>query len=95
MAPSPRSAVIERLGTAINRAVVLCGHSHRQSLTQIPSGPLILNPGTVGCPVSPDHRLALSLEFRSPNAPLFLSRTTPSLRKIRTALCESPGKAGV
>jgi len=36
MAPSPRAAVIERLGAAMNRAVVLCGHSHRQSLTQIP-----------------------------------------------------------
>jgi predicted phosphodiesterase len=68
MAPSPRAAVIERFGAAMNRAVVLCGHSHRQSLTQIPGGPLILNPGTVGCPVSPDNRLALSLEFRSPHA---------------------------
>jgi diadenosine tetraphosphatase ApaH/serine/threonine PP2A family protein phosphatase len=68
MAPSPRAAVIERLGAAMDRAVVLCGHSHRQSLTQIPGGPLILNPGTVGCPVSPDNKLALSLEFRSPHA---------------------------
>ena len=68
MTPSPRAAVIERLGEAMNRAVVLCGHSHRQSVTQIPGGPLILNPGTVGCPVSPDNRLALSLEFRSPHA---------------------------
>jgi predicted phosphodiesterase len=68
MAPSPRAAVIERLGAAMNRTVVLCGHSHRQSLTQIPGGPLILNPGTVGCPVSPDNKLALSLEFRSPHA---------------------------
>ena len=68
MAPSSRAAVIERLGAAINRAVVLCGHSHRQSLTQIPGGPLILNPGTVGCPVSPDNKLAFSLEFRSPHA---------------------------
>ena len=41
MTPSPRAAVIERLGAAMNRAVVLCGHSHRQSLTQIPGGPLI------------------------------------------------------
>jgi Calcineurin-like phosphoesterase superfamily domain len=68
MAPSPRAAVIERLGSAMNRAVVLCGHSHHQSLTQIPGGPLILNPGTVACPVSPENRLALSLEFRSPHA---------------------------
>jgi len=68
MCPSPRAAVIERLGAAMAREVVLCGHSHRQSLTQIPGGPLILNPGTVGCPVSPDNRLAATLEFRSPHA---------------------------
>lgn len=36
MAPSPRAAVIERLGAAINRTVVLCGHSHRQSLSEPP-----------------------------------------------------------
>jgi predicted phosphodiesterase len=68
MSPAPREVVIERLGFAMNRAVVLCGHSHRQSLTQIPGGPLILNPGTVGCPVSADNRIAASLEFRSPHA---------------------------
>ena len=68
MAPSPRSAVIERLGAAMSRAVVLCGHSHRQSVTQIPGGPLILNPGTAGMPVSADNRLGSGLEFRSPHA---------------------------
>jgi diadenosine tetraphosphatase ApaH/serine/threonine PP2A family protein phosphatase len=30
--------------------VVLCGHSHQQHLIQLPDGPLILNPGSVGCP---------------------------------------------
>ena len=45
-----------------------CAHSHHQSLTPIPGGPLILNPGTMGYPVSPGNLLALSLEFRSPHA---------------------------
>ena len=30
--------------------VVLCGHSHQQHLIELPDGPLILNPGSVGCP---------------------------------------------
>ena len=68
MSPSPRAVVLERLGLAMNRAVVLCGHSHRQALVQIPGGPLILNPGTVGCPVSADNPAARTLEFRSPHA---------------------------
>jgi hypothetical protein len=49
----------------MSRAVVLCGHSHRQNLAQMPGGPLILNSGSVGCPVFAD----------GPRA----SRTEPSL----------------
>ena len=30
--------------------MVLCGHSHQRHLIQLPDGPLILNPGSVGCP---------------------------------------------
>jgi hypothetical protein len=48
--------------------VILCGHSHRQSITQFPRGPLILNPGSVGCPVFADISDASSLEPRSPHA---------------------------
>lgn len=39
----------ERLGD-IQARVVLCGHSHQQHLIQLPDGPLIVNPGSVGCP---------------------------------------------
>ena len=34
----------------VQARVVLCGHSHQQHLIQLPDGPLILNPGSVGCP---------------------------------------------
>ena len=68
MAPAPRETVVQRLGAAMDRAVVLCGHSHRQSVTQVPDGPLILNPGTVGCPAFADDPTAGGLEFRSPHA---------------------------
>jgi putative phosphoesterase len=43
------SAIRERLGD-IQAHVVLCGHSHQQHLIRLPNGPLILNPGSVGCP---------------------------------------------
>ena len=63
-----RGMVMERLGDATGHQVILCGHSHRQAVVQIPGGPMILNPGTVGCPVSADNKLARELEFRSPHA---------------------------
>ena len=42
MAPSARDKVIERLGDSLHWPVILCGHSHRQAVVQIPGGPLIL-----------------------------------------------------
>ena len=44
-----QATIRERLADAQAR-VVLCGHSHQQHLIQLPDGPLILNPGSVGCP---------------------------------------------
>jgi len=66
--PAPRHQVCESLGAAISRTIVLCGHSHRQSLTQVPGGPLIINPGSVGCPVFADIPRANCIEPRSPHA---------------------------
>lgn len=66
--PASRHQVCERLGPAMSRAVVLCGHSHRQSLTQMAGGPLIINPGSVGCPVFADIPRANCIEPRSPHA---------------------------
>ena len=34
--------------------LVLCGHSHRNELIRIPGGPIIFNPGSVGCPAYDD-----------------------------------------
>ena len=66
--PASRHQVCERLGAAISCSIVLCGHSHRQSLIQIPGGPLIINPGSVGCPVFADIPRANCMELRSPHA---------------------------
>ena len=41
----------ERLGAAGMAArVVLCGHSHRTGMVQVPGGPLVVNPGSLGLP---------------------------------------------
>jgi hypothetical protein len=68
MIPAPRELIVQRLGAAMARQVVLCGHSHRQSAMQVPDGPLILNPGSVGCPVFADVPSSCGLELRSPHA---------------------------
>jgi len=68
LSPARRHVLAERLGAAAASAVVLCGHSHRQALVMGPGGGLILNPGSVGCPVFADSPAAPTLEHRSPHA---------------------------
>jgi predicted phosphodiesterase len=46
---SSLAAIRARLGDVQGR-VVLCGHSHQQHFISLPDGPLVLNPGSVGCP---------------------------------------------
>lgn len=69
LAPAARTTVAARLGAAARPGgVVLCGHSHRQAVVQGPEGCLVLNPGSVGCPVFADNPAAPTLEHRSPHA---------------------------
>jgi diadenosine tetraphosphatase ApaH/serine/threonine PP2A family protein phosphatase len=56
-----------RLGT-VKASLVLCGHSHTQQMVAIPGGPLIVNPGSVGCPVFADGPDAAGTNARSPHA---------------------------
>ncbi|MFI0845341.1 metallophosphoesterase family protein [Mesorhizobium sp. IMUNJ 23232] len=56
-------ATIARRLTGLDRAVrlVLAGHSHRPELVELPGGPIVFNPGSVGCPAyfdpdTPAHR---------------------------------------
>jgi putative phosphoesterase len=46
---APVSTIRKRLG-AIDARIVLCGHSHQPHLIQLIDGPLLVNPGSVGCP---------------------------------------------
>jgi predicted phosphodiesterase len=66
--PARRDVLKARLENAATARVVLCGHSHRQSVIHGPRGCLILNPGSVGCPVFADIPFAANLEHRSPHA---------------------------
>jgi putative phosphoesterase len=50
---APASVIQERLGD-IHARVILCGHSHQPHVIQLPNGPLVLNPGSVGCPAYDD-----------------------------------------
>lgn len=50
---APVAKIVRRVG-ATDARIILCGHSHRADLVQLPDGPLILNPGSVGCPAYVD-----------------------------------------
>jgi predicted phosphodiesterase len=62
-------SIRSRLGQ-VEARLVLCAHSHRADLVHLAGGPIILNPGSVGCPAfnstsgiaeagSPDARYAI------------------------------------
>ena len=64
---STPAAIAARLG-GVGATVVLCGHSHNQHMVQIPGGPLVLNPGSVGCPVFAEGPDAPRSDARAPHA---------------------------
>ena len=66
--PARREVLRARLEGAMTARIVLCGHSHRQAIVHGPGECLILNPGSVGCPVFADIPIAANLEHRSPHA---------------------------
>ncbi len=49
--PAPMAVLRERLGPrGLAARVVVCGHSHRTGMVQVPGGPLVVNPGSLGLP---------------------------------------------
>ncbi len=49
--PAPMQVLRDRLGeVGMAARVVLCGHSHRTGMVQVPGGPLVVNPGSLGLP---------------------------------------------
>jgi predicted phosphodiesterase len=49
-------------------SLVLCGHSHRPFMARLPSGGVIINPGSVGCPAYEDDNPPHVSEVGSPHA---------------------------
>jgi diadenosine tetraphosphatase ApaH/serine/threonine PP2A family protein phosphatase len=62
-------AAIQAQLTEVHQAMVLCGHSHIPRILQLPDGPLVVNPGSVGLPAySDDLPIAHKMETGSPHA---------------------------
>jgi len=59
----------ERAQGALANSLVLCGHSHVQRAQEVASGPLVVNPGSVGLQAYDDgHPLPHVVEAGSPHA---------------------------
>lgn len=48
--------------------LVLCGHSHHAHMIWAPPGILVVNPGSVGCPIFADNPTAIHNDARAPHA---------------------------
>ena len=67
--PATREEVLDRLGEFAATPLLLCGHSHVQRLMRLPSGALVLNPGSVGMPAySDDAPFPHVMEAKTPHA---------------------------
>ncbi len=61
-------AIAEELAS-VEEPLVLCAHSHKSRLVQIPGGPLVLNPGSVGLPAyTAEEPFPHAMESGSPHA---------------------------
>jgi predicted phosphodiesterase len=67
LAMSRPAAIGERL-IGFPADLVLCGHSHHANLVLAPGGQLVLNPGSVGCPLFADNPEVVHMDARAPHA---------------------------
>jgi diadenosine tetraphosphatase ApaH/serine/threonine PP2A family protein phosphatase len=73
------SAEIKRLLGDVRQPVALCGHTHIPRLVQLPHGPLILNPGSVGLPAYDDDKpVPHFMETYSPHAQYAILEKRPT-----------------
>jgi hypothetical protein len=54
--PATQDEVVGRLGAAADVPLLLCGHTHLQRSMHLPTGALVVNPGSVGWPAYDDDR---------------------------------------
>jgi predicted phosphodiesterase len=63
-----RPAQLEQRLEGLKADLVLCGHSHHAHMMLAPNGTLIVNPGSVGCPLFADNPAAVRNNARAPHA---------------------------
>ena len=70
MRPATEAEVLERLDpAATEHRLLLCGHTHLQREMRLPTGALVLNPGSVGWPAyDDDHPHDNVIEAGTPHA---------------------------
>jgi diadenosine tetraphosphatase ApaH/serine/threonine PP2A family protein phosphatase len=67
--PATVPEVLDRVGTASSWPLLLCGHTHLQRAVALPTGALVVNPGSVGYPAfADDHPYPHVMEAGSPHA---------------------------
>lgn len=68
VAPRPQGGIAAEVGS-VAQPLILCGHTHLARAVQLPDGPLIVNPGSVGCPgYDDDHPVPHKVEAGTPLA---------------------------
>jgi predicted phosphodiesterase len=67
--PATEDEVIGRLGTFVGTPLLLCGHTHLHRSMHLPTGGLVVNPGSVGWPAyDDDHPFPHVMEAGTPHA---------------------------
>ncbi|MDJ1160055.1 metallophosphoesterase family protein [Chelatococcus sp. SYSU_G07232] len=64
---APLASIAARLAE-VEEGVALCGHSHQPRAARLPTGQLVVNPGSVGCPAYSDDAPPHVSETGSPHA---------------------------
>ncbi|WP_238366840.1 metallophosphoesterase family protein [Mesobacterium pallidum] len=60
---------VAKLAEGIAAPLILCAHTHIPNAVRLPGGPLIVNPGSVGCPAyDDDHPVFHVMQTGSPDA---------------------------
>jgi predicted phosphodiesterase len=67
--PATQDEVMDRLGPSVDTPLLLCGHTHLQRSMRLPTGALVVNPGSVGWPAyDDDHPCPHVMEAGTPHA---------------------------
>ena len=82
--------IAAKLG-GVEAPIVLCGHSHLPHLIQLPDGPMIVNPGSVGCPAGAGGNYVS--EVGSPHARYAILTTGGALPEVEMIAISYPWDA--